>query len=259
MTKIVHHSPKPATMTSIELADVINEARRIEAAGAPFSELRHDHLMAKIVKVLGAAAPAFSGTVLRPQPAGGSREYPCYHLPKREAELVAMSESYAVQARVYDRMIELETATLPSPAPTTRAAAPKPALLVAAGMAPTLMRALRSLGIDTNAAAISANQIIRAETGVNLLQLAGHTHLVTPTQEICFTPTELGKRFCQSAKAFNRRLAEAGLQEHVSGHWVPTEKGAPHAVVLDTGKAHSSGTPIQQVKWIDSVLAEVAL
>lgn len=247
-------------MTSIELVDVINEARRAEAAGAPFSELRHDHLMAKIAKVLGAAAPMFSGTVLRPQPAGGTREYPCYHLPKREAELVAMSESYAVQARVYDRMIELEAAALPAPAARAARIAPiKPPVLTAAAMAPVLVRALRAFGIDKNAAAIGANQIINAETGVNLLAMAGHTHLPTPSQDICYTPTELGSRFCKSAKSFNQLLAQAGLQESIAGHWVPTEKGRQHAIVLDTGKAHASGTPIQQVKWRDSVLQEVAL
>lgn len=146
-----------------------------------------------------------------------------------------------------------------APAAPARRAAVKSPVLAAAGMMPTLVRALRACGIDKNAAAIGANQIALGETGANLLQLAGHTHLPTPTQEICYTPTELGRRFCQSAKAFNRRLADAGLQEHISGHWVPTDKGRAHAVVLDTGKAHSSGTPIQQVKWLDSVLGEVAL
>lgn len=145
-------------------------------------------------------------------------------------------------------------------APATRKARPpKPPVLEAAAMMPTLVRALRACGIDKNAAAIGANQIATAQTGVNLLALAGHTHLPTPTQQICFTPTELGKRFCQSAITFNRRLADAGLQESIGGHWVPTEKGRRHAVVLDTGKAHGNGTPIQQVKWVDSVLAEIAL
>ncbi|MES2262145.1 MAG: KilA-N domain-containing protein [Pseudomonadota bacterium] len=144
-------------------------------------------------------------------------------------------------------------------APVKRAAPAKSPVMAAAGMMPTLVRALRACGIDKNAAAIGANQIATAETGANLLALAGHTHLPTPTQEICFTPTELGRRFCQSAKSFNRRLADAGLQESISGHWVPTDKGRKHAVVLDTGKAHSTGTPIQQVKWLDSVLGEVAL
>lgn len=151
------------------------------------------------------------------------------------------------------------TGKLAAPAALKRVAPVKSPIMVAAGMLPALVRALRSCGIDKNAAAIGANQIATAQTGVNLLALAGLTHLPTPDQEICFTPTEFGRRFCQSAIAFNHRLTEAGLQESIAGHWVPTEKGRRHAVVLDTGKAHSSGTPIQQVKWKDSVLAEVAL
>lgn len=142
---------------------------------------------------------------------------------------------------------------------TRKPKATKPPVLEAATMMPALVRALRACGIDKNAAAIGANQIATAQTGVNLLAMAGHSHLPTPTQQICFTPTELGKRFCQSAIAFNRRLTDAGLQESLNGHWVPTEKGRRHAVVLDTGKAHGNGTPIQQVKWVDSVLAEIAL
>ena len=117
----------------------------------------------------------------------------------------------------------------------------------------------RLIGLDKNAAAISANQGTAALTGVNMLQLMERTHLATPSQEIYYTPTELGSRFVKSAKAFNQLLAQAGLQENIAGHWVPTDKGREHAYVMDTGKAHSSGTPIQQVKWRDSVLAEVAL
>lgn len=149
---------------------------------------------------------------------------------------------------------------LPAPvSKPTRAAPVKSPVMIAAGMMPALVRALLCCGIDKNAAAIGANQIATAQTGVNLLALAGQQHLPTPDQEICFTPTELGHRRCISAKTFNRTLADAGLQERIGEHWVPTAKGRPHAVVLDTDKAHGNGTPIQQVKWKDSVLAEVAL
>lgn len=117
----------------------------------------------------------------------------------------------------------------------------------------------RPIGLDKNAAAISANQGTAALTGVNMLQLMDRTHLATPGQEVYFTPTELGSRFVKSAKAFNQLLVQAGLQENIAGHWVPTEKGRAHAYVMDTGKAHGSGAPIQQVKWRDSVLGEVAL
>lgn len=159
--------------------------------------------------------------------------------------------------RTFDALV---TGALPAPAAkAVRAVPSKSPVMVAAGMMPALVRALRCCGIDKNAAAIGANQIAAAQTGVNLLALAGQQHLPTPDQEIYFTPTELGKRFCQSAIRFNQRLTDAGLQESVAGHWVPTEKGRAHATVLDTGKRHGSGAPIQQVKWKDSVLAEVAL
>ena len=144
------------------------------------------------------------------------------------------------------------TGQAPAVAPTRSAISPAKEFRAIFGIA-------RLIGLDKNAAAISANQGTAALTGVNMLHLMERTHLSTPEQEICFTPTEMGRRFVKSAKDFNQLLAQAGLQENIAGHWVPTAKGRAHAVVLDTGKAHSSGTPIQQVKWRDSVLTEVAL
>lgn len=90
-------------MTSLELVDFINSQR-----GEGEAELRHDHFMAKVPKVLGDAAPKFLGTVQRPQPAGGFRDYPCYTFHKREACLMAMSYSYDLQAKVFDRMTAME-------------------------------------------------------------------------------------------------------------------------------------------------------
>jgi hypothetical protein len=125
MSKLISLVAK--TISSVELVEIINEMREVGRA-----ELRHDTFMEKIAKVLGSTAPEFSGTVARPQPAGGFRDYPCYRLPKREASLMVMSESYTVQAKVYDRMVELEAAT---PAvPTTFAAA----LRLAANQAETI-------------------------------------------------------------------------------------------------------------------------
>jgi phage antirepressor YoqD-like protein len=92
-------------MTSLELVDFINELRRQQGETVV---LRHDSFLAKVQKVLGEAAPKFFGTVKRPQPAGGEREYPCYIFPKREATLMAMSYSHEVSAQVYDKMEALE-------------------------------------------------------------------------------------------------------------------------------------------------------
>jgi len=89
------------TMTSLELVKIINDMREEGQ-----SELRHDHFMAKIAKVLGEGGlPKFQGTYVHPQ---NGQTYPCYYLPKREAHLMVMSESYKVQAKVYDRWQELE-------------------------------------------------------------------------------------------------------------------------------------------------------
>lgn len=101
MTNIVKH-PTEITMTSLELVDYIN-SERDESERA----LRHDHFMVKVPKVLGEnAAPNFRGSYLAKD--GSTR--PCYNLPKREACLMAMSYSYDLQAKVFDKMTELEQA-----------------------------------------------------------------------------------------------------------------------------------------------------
>jgi hypothetical protein len=243
MTQIVHQTPESATMTSRDIATLV--------------ESRHDKVKQSIDRLVAR------GVITQPPTGDGDKAgngivEQLYLIGKRDSYIIVAQLSPEFTARLVDRWQELESVAA-TPAPAARVAPTKPPIMIAAGMAPSLVRALRSFGIGTNAAAISANQIINKETGVNLLALAGHTHLVTPTQEICFTPTELGNRRCVKAHTMNRALADAGLQERVGKHWVPTEKGRPHAVVMDSGKAHGDGAPIQQVKWRDSVLAEIAL
>lgn len=90
-------------MTSLELVDFINASR---APGE--AELRHDHFMAKVPKVLGDQAPKFLGTSFYVNGAGHQVPRAIYVFPKREACLMAMSYSYELQARVFDRMTALE-------------------------------------------------------------------------------------------------------------------------------------------------------
>lgn len=88
------------TMTSLEMLDYIN-AERAEGE----TELRHDHFIAKVTQVLGkTGAPKFRGTYRDVQ----NKERPCYRFPKREACLMAMSYSYELQAKVFDKMTALE-------------------------------------------------------------------------------------------------------------------------------------------------------
>ncbi|EOS94818.1 Rha family transcriptional regulator [Erwinia tracheiphila] len=103
----------PATgiiMTSLELVDYINAERESKAiaAGTVFpskghSKLRHDQFLAKVPKVLGECID------------GSGRTLPCYYLTKREACLMAMSYSYELQTKVFDRMTALEQANVPVP------------------------------------------------------------------------------------------------------------------------------------------------
>lgn len=89
------------TMSSIEILEIINEARKVEAerTGLKWIYLRHDNFMSKVPKVLGEEnAPKFSGT----QKYGNNNSRQVYNLPQREAFLMVMSESYELQAKLYD-------------------------------------------------------------------------------------------------------------------------------------------------------------
>jgi len=120
---------------------------------------------------------------------------------------------------------------------------------------PSVVRAARMLGLDRNAAAISANQAVAKLTGANVMRLLGHTHLEAENQSALFyTPTELGRQIGVSGRAFNMLLAEAGLQAKKGEHWAPLATAEGFCRVLDTGKRHGDGSMIQQVKWSDGVL-----
>lgn len=116
-------------------------------------------------------------------------------------------------------------------------------------------RIARLIGCDKQAAAISANQAVQAVTGTNVLKLLGQTHIAAESQEaLFFTPTELGSRIGLSARKFNLLLAEAGFQAKRGDEWEVLEAGRDFARILDTGKRHGSGVPVQQIKWASTVL-----
>lgn len=123
---------------------------------------------------------------------------------------------------------------------------------------PLVARAARALGLDKNAAALSANQAVTKMTGTNVMLLLGHAHLDAKNQEaMYFTPTELGERIGISGRKFNMLLAEAGLQAKKGEHWVPLPAAKGRFRILDTSKRHGDGTMIQQIKWAETVLAQV--
>ena len=108
---ILNDNSTVVTMSSIELVDFINRERRHEANAQRTSDacfdpvtLRHSDFMTKLEKHPGIDSPKFSGQYKD----STGRTLKCYRLPKRECELMVMSESLLVQARLYDRLAKLE-------------------------------------------------------------------------------------------------------------------------------------------------------
>lgn len=88
------------TMSSLELVEYINAER-----GDGVAQLRHSDFLEKVVNVLG---DEYSGNFRSTYTASNGKENPCYNFPKREACLMAMSYSYDIQAKIFDRWQELE-------------------------------------------------------------------------------------------------------------------------------------------------------
>ncbi|WP_409266803.1 hypothetical protein [Massilia sp. BHUDP2] len=88
------------TMSSVDLVKVINEVRA-EEGKAP---LEHADFVKKIKAHPSIDAGKFSGIYVD----SANRDQVCYHLPRRECDLMVMSDSRPVQAKVYDRIAALE-------------------------------------------------------------------------------------------------------------------------------------------------------
>jgi len=115
-------------------------------------------------------------------------------------------------------------------------------------------------GITGNQARLSANKAVKKLHGVDCMEALEISGLISETQEQHFTPTILGKKIGLSAVNFNKALEANGMQICLRDHknrivWQATPKGMKYCMVIDTGKKHKeSGSPVEQLKWSDSVL-----
>ncbi|KGU87190.1 KilA-N domain-containing protein [Pseudomonas mediterranea] len=119
-------------------------------------------------------------------------------------------------------------------------------------------RIAESLGLAGNQAMLCANNMVKSAIGVDLMEMAGVKRLVNESQELNYTPTELGAKFGVSAISMNKLLADCGLQHQViykpgKKRWEVTPDGKLFVVITDTGKKHSDGKPVQQILWKESV------
>ena len=132
-------------------------------------------------------------------------------------------------------------------------------LVVAADNFDAARRLAAGMGLEGNQALLSANSMVKAAIGVDVMAMSGIQRLENEAQELNYNPTELGAKLGMSARETNKLLAECGLQrnfEYSKGkkRWEPLPDGKAFAVITDTAKRHSDGKPVQQILWKGSVL-----
>ena len=115
---------------------------------------------------------------------------------------------------------------------------------------------LAPAGITGNQLTLALDKVYKSYMGRSALQVAGIT-LIAPTQNQLLTPTDIGRLYCMSARRVNELLAGAGYQHKIADKWEAIGDGTKYAVMQDTSKRHSDGTPIRQLKWDSSILGVV--
>lgn len=116
-------------------------------------------------------------------------------------------------------------------------------------------------GLTGNQALLKADKVTRQLSNISPMALL-EIELKSPDNEALMIATEIGKRLepAISAKAVNLALAAMDFMERFEYRagkfeWRLTDKGKEYGIYLDTGKVHSNGTPIQQIKWRESVIS----
>jgi prophage antirepressor-like protein len=119
-------------------------------------------------------------------------------------------------------------------------------------------------GFEGNQSLLSANMAMKNKYEIDCLELLGNVHLIADDNEIHLTPTHIGKELGGiSGKKINKLIEAKGFQRPLKDPngkirgWEPTVDGLNYAVMKDTGKKHSDGTPVQQLFWKKSILAHL--
>jgi hypothetical protein len=233
------------TMSSLELVEIINSLRD---KGKP--ELRHDNFMVKIENHPGITSPKFLGYVEISIGNGATRKSKCYYLPKREAELMVMSESLQVQTRVYDRMTELEEALRIAP-PTQqrarRAAIPsgmrdQVSALLMIGKAMSKVKGVN----DALAMACTLDSIERT-TGLPAMLMTKALPAVAPEETATLNASQIGEPLGLNGRTANALLEKLGLQYRDEGkNWRLTEAGTAFG---EMKPFHRNGHSGYEVRW----------
>lgn len=114
----------------------------------------------------------------------------------------------------------------------------------------SMVKASKLLGSSLSLArAESVHAVSRAYPEVDYRPLLAHNPATVQDKDA--TATDLGKSFDPklSPQQVNKKLASLGLQFRSEEGWELTPKGREYGQYHNTGKKHSSGTTVQQIKW----------
>lgn len=230
------------TMTSREIAELTGKL--------------HKHVLRDIDTLLETIGPDLGlGFKSSTYTDASGREYRQFILDRDSTYCLVAGYDATTRMRIIKRWQELEQRIIqPSGLFTTEQRAFE--------LSESCYRLAQLYGFEGNQAILSADKAVKSITGVSPLTLMGHTHLVASQQARIYTPTELGKMAIPvlSAQKINKLLEASGLQlSNVKGEWVPTESAADRYQLLDTGKKHSDGTPVKQIKWYASILDRIGI
>lgn len=235
------------TMTSLELVDYINSQR-----GQDEAQLSHSDFLKKVPLVLGKDAGNFSSIYKDSM----NRDKPCYRFPKREACLMAMSYSYELQAKVFDRMTALEEQQRVIP-PQQKARAARLPNAMRAQVSALLMigKALAKVkGVNEALATACTLDAIEVTTGLPTTLMARALPSVAPEDTATLNATQLGEPLGLSGRAANAILEKLGLQyRDEAKNWKLTEAGTAYG---EMKPFHRNGHSGYETRWKQAV-AEV--
>jgi prophage antirepressor-like protein len=111
------------------------------------------------------------------------------------------------------------------------------------------------LGCSESLANAQTVQYLKREMDLDATSLL--TENIADTKDSLVIPSEMAGEIGVSARELNLRLQKKGLQNRIEyesngkikKRWDLTPAGSEYAEILDVGKIHSDGTPVQQIKW----------
>lgn len=239
-SSLIPSSNTPATMTSREIAELTGK--------------RHDHVLRDIDRLLETLSPDLgsgfqSNTYVSGDP---PREYRQFILDRDSTYCLVAGYDANARMRIIKRWQELETQTA-TPAPAPKLSREERYRL---GVYRDAVKTARLIGFEGNMALLSADAYCQNTLGVSVLAHMGGTHLIADERGRVYTPTELGKLLDPplSAVKLNLALEAAGLQRKEMGGWLPCDEAEGLFEWADTGKKHSTGIPVKQLRWFMAVL-----